>query len=85
MRLSDGLHYAAGLRLAKCELLFGHFNYTAQFHAKARAEVARRQHFNDAEEYRSYLALLSEGRDVIYDPAISVPWREAPFVRARLR
>jgi Glycosyl transferase family 2/Galactosyltransferase/Galactoside-binding lectin len=85
MRLSDGLHYAAGLRLAKCELLFGHFKYTAQFHAKARAEVARRQHFNDAEEYRSYLALLSEGRDVIYDPAISVPWREAPFVRARLR
>ncbi len=85
MRLSEGLHYAAGVRTADRELLFGHFKYNARFHAKARAEVARRQHFNDAEEYRAYLALLGEGRDVIHDPTISVPWREAPFVKARLR
>jgi len=84
LRPSAGLHYVAGARLAKRDLLFGHFKYNADFHRKARAEVARRQHFNNAEEYRKYLALLAEGRDVIYDPALSVPWADSEFVRARL-
>lgn len=85
LRLSAGLHYVAGARLARRELFFGHFKYNAQFPAKARAEVARRQHFNDAEEYRKYLGLLSEGRDLVHDPEISVPWQSSAFVRERLR
>lgn len=84
LRLSDGLHYIAGARLADRELFFGHFKYNADFHRKARTEVARRQHFNDAEEYAKYLALASEGRDVMFDPDISVPWMESAFVRERL-
>ena len=81
MRLSAGLHFVSDVRLARRELLFAHFKYTAAFHAKAQAEVARRQHFNDAEEYRKYLALVSEGRDVIHTPQISVPWDECKSVR----
>ncbi len=84
MRLSAGLHYVAGTRLAPRELLFAHFKYNADFRRKAAAEVARRQHFNDAEEYRRYLALTSEGRDVIHERGVSVPWTESPFVRERL-
>ena len=84
MRLSAGLHFVADARLAARELLFAHFKYNADFRRKARAEVARRQHFNDAEEYRKYLALASEGRDVIFDPEISVPWTACDFVRLRL-
>ena len=84
MRLSAGLHYAADLRVAPRELIFAHFKYNADFRRKAQAEVARGQHFNDAEEYRKYLALVSEGRDVIHDPDLSVPWTEAAFVRQRL-
>ena len=84
MRLSAGLHFVADARLAPRDLIFAHFKYNAAFHAKARAEVARRQHFNNAEEYRKYLAVVSEGRDVIHDPAISVPWDQAPFVRRLL-
>lgn len=84
LRLSAGLHYVAGARLATRELLFGHFKYNANFRRKAQAEVARGQHFNDAEEYRKYLALISEGRERIYDPDLSVPWAESPFVKARL-
>ena len=84
MRLSAGLHFLADVRLAPRELFFAHFKYNADFRRKARAEVTRRQHFNDAEEYRKYLALVSEGRDVIFDPEVSVPWTEAEFVRARL-
>jgi hypothetical protein len=84
-KLSAGLHYVADARLATRDLVFAHFKYNAEFRAKARAEVARRQHFNDAEEYRKYLALLSEGRDRIFDAEISVPWRDCPTVRDLLR
>jgi len=84
MRLSAGLHYVAGADLASRELFFGHFKYNADFRRKAQAEVARRQHFNNAEEYRKYLALLSEGRDCLYDPELSVPWFESDFVTSRL-
>lgn len=82
MRLSDGLHFVAHARLARRELLFGHFKYNAAFRAKARLEVARRQHFNNAEEYAKYLALVAEGRETLYDPAASVPWQDCAFVRA---
>jgi hypothetical protein len=81
MRLTAGLHFVAGTRPVDHDLIFAHFKYTAAFRAKAVAEVARRQHFNDAEEYRKYLALMSEGRDVIHDPAVSVPWRDSDEVR----
>ncbi|WP_179300281.1 glycosyltransferase [Pseudothioclava arenosa] len=84
MRLSAGLHYGAGMRVARRELLFGHFKYNADFRRKAQAETARRQHFNGAEEYQKYLALVSEGRDVLYEEGLSVHWTEASFVRARL-
>ncbi|MFZ7094106.1 glycosyltransferase [Primorskyibacter sp. 2E233] len=84
MRLSDGLHYVGDARLARRELLFAHFKYNAAFREKAQTEVTRRQHFNDAEEYRKYLALASEGRSVIYEDDISVPWQDSAFVKARL-
>ncbi|MBY6006630.1 glycosyltransferase [Salipiger bermudensis] len=84
MRLSDGLHFVGDARIAERELIFAHFKYNAAFREKARTEVARRQHFNDAEEYRKYLALASEGRSVIHDPDLSVPWTECAFVRRRL-
>ncbi|MCC5964017.1 MAG: glycosyltransferase family 2 protein [Rhodobacteraceae bacterium] len=72
MRLSAGLHYLTGARVAARDLALGHFKYHAAFHAKAEAEVARGQHFNNAEEYRQYLGLRAEARDVMYDPALSV-------------
>ncbi len=84
MRLTDGLHYVGETRLSPRALLFGHFKYTAAFRAKAVAEVARGQHFNNAEEYRKYLDLIAEGRDQIHDPAVSVHWTESPFVQAIL-
>ena len=84
MRLSAGLHYVAGVRLAQRQLVFAHFKYHAEFRRKAQAEVNRRQHFNNAEEYRRYLALMSEGREVIYKPGLSCPWQDSPDVQAIL-
>ncbi len=81
MRFSAGLHYVADLKLAEQEMIFAHFKYNAHFRQKALDEVARGEHFNDAEEYRKYLALTSEGREVIFDPEISVPWRDCDEVR----
>ena len=85
MRVSAGLHFLTDVQLSSRELLFAHFKYNADFRRKAQAEVARGQHFNDAEEYRKYLALISEGRDVIYEDGLSVPWTQAPFVKALLQ
>ncbi|MFN7224333.1 MAG: glycosyltransferase family 2 protein [Paracoccaceae bacterium] len=84
MRLSDGLHYVAETKLAPRSLLFGHFKYTAAFRAKAIAEVARGQHFNNAEEYRKYLDLLSEGRETLFDTEVSVRWTDNHFVQSIL-
>lgn len=81
MRFSAGLHYASGVRAAPGDLIFAHFKYTAAFRAKAEAEARRGQHFNDAEEYRRYLALLAEGRETIWDADVSVPWRAVPEVQ----
>jgi hypothetical protein len=77
MRLTAGLHHVGEVRLAPRDLTFAHFKYTAAFRAKAEAEVRRKQHFNNAEEYQAYLTLLGEGRETLWDPEISVPWREA--------
>lgn len=81
MRFSAGLHSVAEVQLATRPLFFAHFKYNAAFRAKALAEVSRRQHFNNAEEYRKYLELVSEGRDSLFDPAVSVPFDRCAFVR----
>lgn len=81
MRPSAGFHYVGDIKTSETEMLFAHFKYSAQFRQKALDEVNRGQHFNNAEEYRKYLALMSEGREVIYDPEISVPWTECAEVK----
>ncbi|WP_050521060.1 glycosyltransferase [Pseudorhodobacter antarcticus] len=85
LRLSAGLHYVGGATVAARELVFGHFKYNADFRRKAVAEVARGQHFNDAEEYRKYVALTSEGRSVLYAAGVSLPWAQVPFIKRLLR
>ncbi len=81
MQLSTGLHYIAGAKVATRDLSFAHFKYHARFHAKAAAEVARGQHFNNAEEYRNYLRLQAEGRKILHDPARSVRIRDCATIR----
>lgn len=84
MRLSAGLHFVGDVHLSERELVFAHFKYNADFRRKVQTEVERGQHFNDAEEYQKYQALISEGRSVIYDPDYSSHWSDVPFVRALL-
>lgn len=82
MRLAAGMHYIGDARVASRELVLAHFKYNANFRRKAQTEVARGQHFNNAEEYQKYLALSSEGRSVIFDPDISMRWTQTSFARS---
>ncbi|MCA0922804.1 glycosyltransferase family 2 protein [Pseudooceanicola nanhaiensis] len=84
MRFSEGLHFMAEGQVAEQELVFCHFKYDAAFEARVRDEVDRGLHFNAAEEYRLYLAALSEGGLSLHDPQVSVPWRDSAPVRALL-
>jgi hypothetical protein len=83
MRFSLSMHYATGVRLAEAELVFGHFKYTAEFHAKALRELGRGQYFNGSEEYAKYLSLHGAGDAALHDPAVSVPWRRCDLIRGR--
>ncbi len=71
VRLSEGLHYVSGVRPAPAPVFFAHFKYHSGFRAKVEEEVARKQHYNDAEEYRKYRALWAEARGMMFDPAVS--------------
>lgn len=62
VHLSEGLHYAANINISEKPMYFAHFKYHSGFKDKIIEEVRRKQHFNDAEEYRRYQAMLSEGQ-----------------------
>lgn len=62
MRFCAGLHNVANARVAPQGAWFAHFKYHAGFKARVAAEVARKQHFGDAREYRKYQELLAEGQ-----------------------
>ncbi|MCA0177125.1 MAG: glycosyltransferase family 2 protein [Proteobacteria bacterium] len=72
MRLSDGLHDVAGVTPARGGACLAHFKYHADFARKVHEEVRRRQHFNDAEEYRRYQAMLAEAQPRLFDAAHAV-------------
>lgn len=61
IRLTEGIHYSANLRVASVPAYFAHFKYHAGFKNKVQTEIKRNQHFNGAEEYRRYAGMLAEG------------------------
>jgi hypothetical protein len=74
VRLSEGIHYAANVRIATPRTFFAHFKYHAGFARKVAEEVRRQQHFNGAEEYRHFAdaigaggSLFVEGRSQRYE------------------
>jgi hypothetical protein len=60
LRVSEGLHSAANVRLSTQPAVFAHFKYHAGFRRKILEEIARGQHFNGAAEYRRYAAMIAE-------------------------
>jgi len=72
MRLSEGLHYVAGVRPAPQALFLGHYKYHAGFREKVLREVERKQHYDAASEYVHYLHLVAEPDSALFDPDVSV-------------
>jgi len=62
----------AGVTPARGGACLAHFKYHADFARKVHEEVRRRQHFNDAEEYRRYQAMLAEAQPRLFDAAHAV-------------
>ena len=74
VRLAEGLHYASNLQPAPEPAWFAHFKYHAGFRRKVLTEVARKQHFNGAEEYRKYASMLAEAAGSLHRQGISATY-----------
>jgi hypothetical protein len=74
IRFAEGLHYASNLVVAPDPVWFAHFKYHAGFQRKVQTEVARKQHFNGAEEYRKYAGMLAEARDSLAEPGVTATY-----------
>jgi hypothetical protein len=72
VRLSEGLHYVAGLAPAAEPLFFGHYKYHAGFRDKVLLEIERKQHFDGASEYAHYLGMVAEPDATLFDRGVSV-------------
>ena len=75
VRLAQGLHYASNLNVAPEPAAFAHFKYHAGFRQKVMQEIARKQHFNGAEEYRKYLAMLAESQGSLWRHDLSARYQ----------
>lgn len=71
VRLAQGLHYVSNLKVAPQPAFFAHFKYHAGFREKVLQEIARKQHFNGAEEYAKYLAMLAESEGQLARDGVS--------------
>lgn len=82
MRLSQGLHDAAGVKVASQGAWFAHFKFHAAFKQKVEDEIHRGQHFDNANEYIRYAELLSqsdgafgkENVSVCYESSADLSW-----------
>ncbi len=72
VRLSEGLHYAAGVTPAPEALFLGHYKYHAGFRDKVLREIERKQHYDGASEYAHYLAMVAEPDATLFAPELSV-------------
>ena len=72
MRLSQGIHDAAGVKVAAQSVWFAHFKYHAGFKDKVETEIRRGQHFGNAKEYLRYAEILAESKGGFGDEELSV-------------
>ena len=71
VRFSEGVHFASNLSVYGHPVWLAHFKYHAGFKEKVLTEIRRRQHFNDAIEYRRYSSLIKEVQGGLYQTGVS--------------
>jgi Glycosyl transferase family 2 len=62
--LSPGTHYVEGARAAHIRGALLHFKYLNDFSERVREEVARKEHWREATEYKEYLRTLNDFPDI---------------------
>lgn len=82
VRLSEGLHGVANVRVSDMLACFAHFKYHKGFRRKILEEVARNQHYNGAAEYRRYANMLVEGAGSFGQAPVSVQLSDDGFTPA---
>jgi len=89
VRWSDGVrfadaHYVTMAPVADVTGALLHFKFLSDFHAKAEAEAARGEHWNNASEYRAYLALMQTGLTTLMSDVSARYEDSAQLVRMNL-
>lgn len=72
IRVSEGIHSAANIRLSRQPAVFAHFKYHAGFRRKILEEISRGQHYNGAAEYKRYAAMVAESAGAFGREGLSV-------------
>ena len=72
MRFSEGIHYASNVKVPENSIAYMHFKYHSEFISKVKREVERKQHFENATEYKKYLELLNENVDIFWSKKKSI-------------
>jgi hypothetical protein len=84
MRLSQGIHDAAGVKVASQGAWFAHFKYHAAFKHKVETEIRRGQHFDNAKEYIRYAEVLAESKGGFGKENVSVCYESSADLSARV-
>jgi hypothetical protein len=71
MALSAGTHLIQGARVADLRGALLHFKFLDDFTANVQREIAREQHWNNAQEYKGYGTVLSLNPNVSFVSPIS--------------
>jgi glycosyltransferase involved in cell wall biosynthesis len=71
MALSPGAHLIQGARVADLRGALLHFKFLDDFTANVQREIGREQHWNNAQEYKGYSAVLSLEADLNFMSPIS--------------
>ncbi len=73
-----GIHRVLNARLSQIEGVLLHFKFDSLFAKKAKEESQRKEHWNEAAEYKQYLERLDkEDNFTIYDPMYSVRYENS--------
>jgi hypothetical protein len=75
MQLHEGMHALGGASISQAQGAVLHFKYLFGFAEKAQLEAMRREHWQDAVEYRRYAAVLGANPELTALTSASVAFR----------
>ena len=82
MQLHEGMHALGGAAFSEAQGAVLHFKYLADFGARAQTEAMRREHWQEALEYRRYAEVFAGDAELgAFTPASAVFRRSEDLLR----